>query len=248
MNKLIAIPLGAALLMGCGGMNPPTNAQLSGSWHLILSSNSSGASPALDLVIVQNGTTLASSRVGMGITCSSIGTMSGSVSGNTISMVVTGNSGDTVRVTGTAANPPTSFSGTYTSATSGCGVSSEMGTVSAELIPSLQGANWAGSTQSTSYPPGNTTFTMNLTEDSSGNITGTVTFTGSAGSSSSCSGLTGTVSISAGQMGNGFSFSATTPDGFSGGGTIDNMAKVLNGVYGVSICNGDNGTWMASRP
>ena len=231
-------------------MNPPSNpAQLSGSWHLILSSsNISGTSPELDLFIVQNGTTLASSNVGMGITCSSIGTMSGSVSGNTISMVVTGNNGDTVSVTGTAVNPPTSFSGTYTSKTSGCGVSSEMGTVSAELIASLQGANWAGSTQSTNHSPGNTTFTMNLTEDSSGNITGTVTFTGSTGSSSSCAALTGTVPISAAQKGNGFMFSATSPDGFSGGGAIDIMAKVINGPYGVSICNGDNGTWMASRP
>jgi len=231
-------------------MTTPTNAQLSGNWHLALSSsNISGTSPTLDMFIVQNGTTLASSNVGMGATtCSSTGTMEGSISGNSISMVVTGNNGDTVSVTGTAANPPMSFSGTYTSATSGCGVSGEKGTVSAELIPSLQGANWTGSSQSTQYSPGATTFTMNLTQDDSGNMMGTVTFTGSTGSSSSCAALNGTVSIGAEQTGNGFSFSDTSPDGFTGYGGTDNMAKVVKGNYEVSICGGDYGTWMMSRP
>jgi hypothetical protein len=247
-NKLIAILLGAAHLMGCGGMSNPTNAQLSGSWHLILSSNISGTSPTLDLFVVQTGTTLASSQVAMGVaTCSSSGTMAGSISGKSISMVFTGNDGDTVSVTGTA-ETPTSFSGTYTSVTSGCGISGEMGTVSAELIPSMQGANWTGSTQSTRYSPGATTFTMNITEDSSGNIMGTVTFTGSTGSSSSCTATTGTVSIRGAQLGNQFGFSDTSPDGFSVGGTTDNMAKAVNGGYFVSGCAGDGGTCMISRP
>jgi hypothetical protein len=221
------------------------DAAIGGSWHMILTSVNPGVSPTLDLFINQNGAILSSSRVALGITCSSIGTMSGSVSGNQLNMLVTGNNGDTVSITGTTSVG--SFSGTYTSSTSGCGISGETGTLSAQLIAPVQSASWTGSTQSTRYT-GSTMFTANLSEDSSGNVTGALTFTVSTGASASCLPLTGTNSITATQTGNQLSFSDNQPDGLGGFLTMDSVAKNLTGVYGVSICNGDNGVFTMSRP
>jgi hypothetical protein len=249
MSSRIGILLSGTLLLGCGGMTPtggpPSNAALSGSWHAILTSATPGDSPTLDLFVIQNGETLWSDRVALRTTCSSVGTMSGSVNGNQVNMLVTGNNGDTVNVIGTASVG--SFSGNYTSKTSGCGVNGETGTLSAERIPPVQSASWTGSTQSTRYT-GNTTFTANLSEDSSGNVTGRLTFTASTGASASCPPLVGTNSIAATQTGSQMGFSDNQADGLSGFVTMNSTANNLTGSYGVSICNGDEGVFTMSRP
>jgi hypothetical protein len=190
MKSLIATLLWVTFLLGCGGSSstgggPTPNAQLNGSWHATLASAASGGSSTLDVFIVQKGATLSSDRIALGGTCSSAGAMNGSVSGDKVNVVITGNNGDTVSVTGTASGA-NSLSGSYTIKTSGCGVNDDMGTLAATLIPSVQSSSWTGGTQSTQYPPGNTTFTANLTEDNSGDITGVLTFTGSSGSSLTC--------------------------------------------------------------
>jgi hypothetical protein len=251
MKRLIATLLWATFLLGCGGGSstgggPTPNAQLNGSWHATLTSTASGGSSTVDVFIVQNGATLSSGRVALGTTCSSVGTMTGSVSGDKVNVVITGNNGDTVSVTGTASGA-NSLSGSYTIKTSGCGVNDDMGTFSATLIPAVQSASWTGGTQSTQYPPGNTTFTANFTEDSSGNIMGVLTFTGSSGSSLSCPSLA-SGPVTGTQTGNQMSLSDNQPDGLGVFGTMDNAAKNISGLYGISICSGDNGTVTMSRP
>jgi hypothetical protein len=250
--KIIATLFWATFLVGCGGSGSngngvTTNAQLNGSWHVTLTSTASNSSSTLDVFIVQNGATLSSDKVALGSTCSSVGTMSGSVSGNQVNMTVTGNEGDIVSITGTT-SAETAFSGSYTTKTSGCSVPDDMGTLSAALIPSVQSASWTGSTDSTQYVPGNTTFTANLAEDASGNITGVLTFTGASGSSSSCGYLGGTPSVTGTQTGAQVSLSDNQADGLGVFGTLDSGAKNFSGSYGVSICNGDDGTFTMSRP
>ena len=214
--------------MGCGGSSSPgggptPNAQLSGNWHATLTSTASGRSSTLDMFILQNGTALSSGSVAMGSTCSSTGTMSGSVSGNKINSTVTGNEGDTVAILGTVSGG-NSLSGNYTTKTSGCDLNDDAGSISATLIPAVQSASWTGSTESTAYPPGNTTFTGNLTEDSSGNITGVLTFTSSSGSSASCP-LLATGSVTGTQTGSQMSLGDNQADGLGIFATMDNVAK-----------------------
>jgi hypothetical protein len=196
MKSLVATLLWVTLLLGCGGNSstgggPTPNAQLNGSWHATLTPNTSGVGSTLDVFIFQHGATLSSDRVHLGTTlCSSAGTMKGSVSGNKVNVTITGNRGDTISIGGTVSGN-NSLSGSYTIQTSACGVNGETGTLSATLVSSVQSASWIGATESTQYPPGNTMFTADLTEDSSGNITGVLTFTGSSGSSAQCPSLSG---------------------------------------------------------
>jgi hypothetical protein len=107
MKRLITTLLWATFLVGCGGGNSSNggmtpNAQLNGSWHATLTSTASGRSSTVDVFILQNGANLSSDKISLGTTCSSVGTMSGSVSGNQVNMIITGNNGDTVSITGTA--------------------------------------------------------------------------------------------------------------------------------------------------
>jgi hypothetical protein len=242
----------AAVLVGCGGSGSPggaptPNAHLNGSWHAALTSPTSGINSSVDVFILQNGTALTSNQVFMGTTCSSVGTMSGTVSGNTIQMSITGNEGDTISFTGTVSSD-NSFSGSYATKTSGqCSLNDDMGSLSATLIPSVQSASWTGKTESTQYPPGNTTFTANLTEDTSGNITGMLTFTTSSGSSASCPSLA-TGPVTGYQIGSSMSLTDNQADGLGLGGTIDSTAKNISGSYFISICSGDNGNVTMSRP
>jgi hypothetical protein len=67
----------------------------------------------MDLFIIQNGGTLSSNQVALEAICSSVGTMSGSVTGNQLNILVSGNNEDTVSIAGTASAG--SFTGSYTS-------------------------------------------------------------------------------------------------------------------------------------
>jgi hypothetical protein len=192
MKNLVAAPLWSTFLAGCGGgTSRPSNAQLNGNWHAILTSTLSSNPLFEDFLIVQNGGTLSSNNISLQGTCFPSGTMMGFVNGNQVNMILTSQDGDTV--TGTASGH--TLSGSYTIKTSGC-ISGDMGTLSATLIPSVQSATWTGATLSTTYPPGYTTFTANLAEDNAGKITGTTVFTGST-----CSFLS-TASVSGTQTGN----------------------------------------------
>ena len=188
-KRLVSTLLWTTFLLGCGGSSPTgaldPNAQLAGSWHATLTSSPSGRSLPLDIFILQNGQTLSAVAPTFVIGTCSESTMNGSVSGNKVKIVFSGDLGDTVIITGTASGN-NSISGSYAIKTSGC-LDDTSGTLSAVLIPSVQSASWEGTTQSTQYPPGSSpAFTANLTEDSSGNITGVLTFTTSSGSSVGC--------------------------------------------------------------
>ncbi len=243
MRSLVAILLSTAFLAGCGGgagpSGMPSNAQLQGNWHAILTSTVSSNPLVEDFFIAQNGATLSSNNITLQGTCFPSGTMTGTVSGSQVNMIFTSQDGDTVSITGTASG--NSLSGNYTITTSGC-IAGDMGTLSATLIPSVQSAAWTGATLSTVYPPGHTTFTASLTEDNAGNITGTMVFTGSA-----CSFLS-TPSVGGRQTGNLLIVEDTAPDGVTLLGTVDSAAKNISGGYSISICNADGGTFTMSRP
>jgi len=221
-----------------------SNATVAGSWHESLTSTGSGRKSTVDLYILQNGTTLSSSRVALGATCSSNGTMSGSVSGDDVAMTITGINGDTINVTGTVSENSSSMSGSYTIKTSGCDLSDDMGTLSATLIPPVQSSSWSGTITSTRYPPNTDTFTANIREDNSGGLSGKLSFTGPYCSSV----LTPSVSISGSQTGALIGFSDTEADGIGIFGAINASAKSISGLYGVSDCSGDNGTFTMNRP
>jgi hypothetical protein len=117
MKSLFATAFWAAFLVSCGGGGSPggpMSTTVAGSWHESLTSTGSGRKSTVDLYILQNGTTLSSSRVALGATCSSNGTMSGSVSGDNVAMTITGINGDTINVTGTVSENSSSMSGSYT--------------------------------------------------------------------------------------------------------------------------------------
>jgi hypothetical protein len=241
MKNLVAALLCSTFLAGCGGggTSRPSNAQLSGNWHAILTSAVSSNPLGEDFFIVQNGGTLSSDNISLQGTCFPAGTMMGSVNGNQVNMILNSQNGDTVSITGTASGD--TLSGSYTIKTSGC-IGGDMGTLSATLIPSVQSAAWTGATVSTMYPPGHTTFTANLAEDNAGKVTGTMVFTGST-----CSFLS-TASVSGTQTGNILNIRDTAPDGVTLFGTLDSVAKNISGGYGISICSGDNGTFTMSHP
>ncbi len=247
MKNLVVTLLGCTFLAGCGGGNGdnsgtggmPSNAQLNGNWHAILTSTVSSHPLVEDFFIVQTGDTLSSDNISLQGTCFPSGTMMGSVNGNQVNMILTSQDGDTVSITGTVSGG--TLSGNYTIKTSGC-MGGDIGTLSATLIPSVQSASWTGATLSTVYPPGHTTFTANLAEDNAGNITGTMVFTGST-----CSFLS-TPSVSGRQTGNIFIVEDTAPDGVALIGTVDSVAKNISGGYDISICNADGGTFTMSQP
>ena len=249
MKLFITTILWATFLLGCGGNHSiggqTSNARLQGNWHLNLTSSLITGTFTVDIFILQTGTTVSSSRIALQPTCSSSGTMNGTVNDNKVNLAITGNSGDTVAINGIVSD--NAFTGDYSTKTSGCGVNDDMGSVSAVLIPSMQSASWTGTTASTQYTPGNTTFTANLTEDNSANITAILTFTGSSGSSSSCPSFA-TGPFTGSRTGNILFLSDNQADGLSLGGTADDAAKNITGQYFVSICSGDNGTIMMSRP
>jgi hypothetical protein len=85
MKGLIATLLWGTFLLGCGGSNstgggPTPNAQLNGSWHATLASAASGGGSTLDVFIVQRAQLSRLTELLLGGTCSSVGTMKGSVS------------------------------------------------------------------------------------------------------------------------------------------------------------------------
>ena len=171
-------------------------------------------------------------------------------------MTITGmEHGGQIGITGTISGQ-TSLSGSYTNQHSNwCTPSTtDVGTISATLIPSVQSTAWTGTTHSTQNPPGDTAFVLNLAEDiSGGNISGVLTFTGSSGSSSSCPLFGGTISVGGQQTGLQVSLFDNKLLGLSIEGTTDSVAKNFSGGYNVKCgCNSvgacDFGLYTMSRP
>jgi hypothetical protein len=244
MKRAAILMLCVFFLPSCGGDGGTKTSNINGSWHITQTSSTNAPAAAIpvDIFIVQNGTTLSADHLFV-LTCSNENSMSGSVSGNQVNMVITGNQGDIYSITGTLSSS-TSFTGNYTSKTSGC-IEDDTGTFVATLIPSFQSPSWSGTITSTQYPPGSDTFTANLTEDSSGAISGTLAFTGKYCANA----LNSAVTVIGQQTGNQLSIVDTSANGISLLGFADNSGKnVTGGRYGISLCAGDNGDVTMSRP
>jgi hypothetical protein len=229
---------------GCGGGssnggsgNPiQQNADISGAWQAVATSNSQGNPQVLveANVTEANGAVSANASAFIG-TCAGSGvggTIVGTVSGNSISL----NSsfeGETTVLSGTVSG--SSMSGTYTAT----GVCLDSGTWNATKMPLLAG-NYAGNLFSNSNPAQPIPVTASLSTSAS------FVITGSASVSSVCFNqftLTGT------QIGGAGAITATDPQGDTVGflfASKDSSFGTIAGAYevtaGPSSCNGDAGT------
>jgi hypothetical protein len=188
--RRLSILVCAGLLLwftGCGGgeksvpEKPPDDggggplpAQVQGNWYVSLTSNS--ASPGeINLFIRQTGKSLSAPGLHAysGSWCvQGGGQMTGSVNENNVSLTIQIGTELQLKLTGTISNG--ALTGTYT--TSGACGNDDAGTFSAMLSPPLTGSSWVGTAL---FPGGSADFTANLTESSTGLITGSIAFTNS---------------------------------------------------------------------
>ena len=149
--------LGAALLAcvimltSCGGgSGNASRAGLSGNWQMTLQNQTSTETQSGFLL--QSGNTVAGSVQLSGQTisgqtnCTGVGSALGQTKGSAVTMTVSP-VGQTVNLTGTAANNFTSMSGSYAILASGCG-QTEVGTWTAAQVNSLTGSFQATFTSS----------------------------------------------------------------------------------------------------
>lgn len=185
---VLALPL---LFFGCGGAeNPPRNppgnppgggsaaAQVQGNWFVELTSTAiAGSQGEINLFIRQTGGTLSTPGLHAynysGSWClQGGGEMTGTVNGNNVALTIRIGTELQLKLNGTLSNG--SLSGTYTTVGS-CG-NGDAGNFIAQLSPSVTSSVWAGTAL---FPGGSADFTANLTENSSGLITGSIAFTNS---------------------------------------------------------------------
>src|SRR5271166_134111 len=148
MQRRIAFLLFVSCLLGCGSSDskPASSGSLSGNWEMILTkSNNPLLNKTQSGSLIQNGDAVTGSVIFTDIPCSGIGSVSGTVSGANISMVVSP-TGVSVNLTGTIAAGQTSMSGNYNILSTGCSGSQSApvtGTWTANLVSPLNG-NIAG--------------------------------------------------------------------------------------------------------
>jgi hypothetical protein len=171
-----AVAAVSVFLVGCGGGNsssnrPRENANVSGNWHATVTSSSAPVTTDLDFFIVQSGASLASSLVLFnGTPCAGEGTLTGRVDQQAVDLTIRESDGpDTIMVPGSTDG--ITISGSYT--ISGSCDGGDTGTFFANFIPTVESSRWSGDTSSA------LTFTADLQEDSHGNLTGTMSFSGS---------------------------------------------------------------------
>jgi hypothetical protein len=161
MQRRVAFLLFVSCLVnGCGSSTsePASSGSLSGNWEMILTkSNNPVLNKTQSGSLVQKGDAVTGSVIFTDIPCSGIGSVSGTVSGANISMLVSP-TGVSVNLTGTIAAGQTSMSGNYNILSTGC----------------------AGSQSA----PVSGTWTANLVSPLNGNITGTITSSGQGGTHS----------------------------------------------------------------
>ena len=187
MYRRIAFLLALSLFMSaCGSSNDPpaSSGSLSGNWLINMTkTGKTTVSHTQSGSLVQNGDMVTGSVIFTDIPCSGVGSVSGNVSGSTISLNVNP-VGTAISLSGSAGSNPTSMSGTYTILSTGCTGSQsapETGNFAASLVTPLNGKI----TASFAAPKVGTTPTMagQLTQgantgSSSTSLTGSVTFTG----------------------------------------------------------------------
>jgi len=167
-----------AFLAGCGGDSsnnrPRGNANVSGNWHATTTSSLAPTTTDIDMFIVQSGTSLASTLVLLnGTPCAGQGTLTGTVDQQAVDLTIRESDGpDTITVPGSTDG--LTINGSYS--ISGSCDGGDTGTFLADFIPSIESSRWSGGTSSIN---GTLSFTADLREDSRGNLSGTMSFSGS---------------------------------------------------------------------
>jgi hypothetical protein len=191
-------------------------------------------SRTIDLFMTQNGSKLTGPRAYLGIplgpnSCDFFGTMSGTANGSQVTMdvVIPANPpivSENVILAGTFND--NTISGTYTD--SGCH-NGESGTFQISPAPSITSSQWSGTWAGPHGSGGSAA--ANLVEDSSANVTGTLTLGGGA-----CDGFgTGPENVTGSLIGLWIDMIANAPGGqWETGGHFDLVGKSVNLVH---VCN-----------
>jgi hypothetical protein len=183
---LIVVLICLCLISGCGGYNNPNNPNnsqttlsLAGNWQFTYTS-SKGGSSTVSGTLTQTGSGF-SGTVTITNSCATSGTLSGIVSGTSITGTLTETSPETISITGTVAANYGSANGTYQvmSATGICAAAmGDSGTWTGTHTTNVSGSPYAGMVRPADRMP--VQLTLNLEEDTAGQVSGTATFTNSA--------------------------------------------------------------------
>src|ERR1700719_3385395 len=123
MRGRIAFLLAMSLFMcACGSSHTqlPSSASISGNWQMSLQeSNNSTAPKTQSGFLLQNGGAVTGGVVFIDIPCSGIGSVSGTVTGSTVSLTVNP-TGTIVNLSGTVGSDQASMSGDYTILSTAC--------------------------------------------------------------------------------------------------------------------------------
>lgn len=219
MKRRLALLLACPLLVtACGGGSSSSAADppgpLSGNWQVVLQSTSSVSDPHPESgFLQQNGDVVSGSVIQINSPCSGVGGVSGTVSGNNVSLVVSP-VGSVVTLTGALNSGGTSMGGTYNITSAGCsspGIVPDTGNFTANLVAPVTG-NIQGTM--TSGSAGTFTVTGSITQGPNTGISNTT--------------LTGTLNVSAG-----YCFSTANMIGsISGTGVILNLVDASGNQIG----------------
>ena len=222
---MFALLLAAWFLTACGqAVNPAyrDTAKIPGAWHV--------TSPVgIDTFIVQDGGSYSAQNVSAPLSCVDGGTMTGSAQGDivTLTFVSPFTPADSLTLTGTHSKD--TIIGNQVVATGSCDSAPSF---SAQHIGSVTSDHWSGSLDGTTA----ITVTSQLTVDTLGNATGTLTFSGS-----SC--LT-SANVTGWQLGDELILTDGNASSFYWEGIVNSNGKGIAGTYG-GTCG--SGTFTMTR-
>jgi hypothetical protein len=127
----LCVLLACILAIGCGGGRIPPSASLAGTWQF--NANSSfGYTFTGNVTFIQSGSAVSGQINLNGSSCGTIGAISGSISGRTVTLQMM-ESGQAINMNGNANSSLTSLSGNYTAPSGSC-TNGDSGTWSATKI------------------------------------------------------------------------------------------------------------------
>jgi len=262
-SLLLGILLAAT---ACGGSSPqPQNGPLSGNWQLALARHVAPVPPLIfSGFLVQSGNSISGSLI-LGSKCPGVGTISGTVNGQDVSLVIN-EFGEEISLTGTMPTANTPMEGEFSNVAGGCTAFANTGTWSGTQIPAIAGT-FHGTLTSTLTPPFNNgtldvTGTLNQGPNTGGSnttLSGTITEAGAPRfcsylSTATVTGLVSGTTITLDLWGPDGSQIAIIPNpqGNPPTGTVSTDAKSLNGNYSFPAisksCQGDQGNIQLTFP
>jgi hypothetical protein len=244
--RMLSTPVCALMLLSCGGNadSPASSGLLSGNWQFSLQqSPPSTITQAESGFLLQSGNTVAGTLVLSDQTlCPGVGPAQGALVGTNIAITVN-QTGQTVTLTGTAADDGSAMTGTYSILASGCSGGSSTGTWTASPVKAVTGTYQA---TFTSYTAGVYSSVVTVAQ---GPNTGASIATLSGSMSSSNSTCANNLTISGVVSGTAIVFNFLASDGSAVGqftGTTSTDATILSGTYDflaeTNVCTGDAGT------